>query len=102
MARSMIVMLVAILTMGNSCETAGRRLTAAATAEGQARAAITRPATPDSCVAYVDRVYPKVGEKARWTQRRWEIVADNRDRLADDCRADLDGYWNAVEGSIAQ
>lgn len=96
MARSIIIVLVAILFMGNSCETASERLTAAATTQGQTRAAITRPATPEACVAHVERVYPKVGEKARWTQKRWEIVADNRDRLADDCRADLDGYWNAV------
>jgi hypothetical protein len=26
-----------------------------------------------------------------------EIVADNRDRLADDCGVALDEYWNAVD-----
>jgi len=97
MARSLIILLVAILTMGNSCQTVGQRLDVAAKAEGQARAKVPRPATPESCVAHIERVFPKVGEKARWTQKRWEIVADNRDRAADDCQADLDGYWQSVD-----
>lgn len=98
MARSVIIILFAVLTMGNSCETTGERLDAAATSQGRASAETTRPATPEACVAHVERVYPKAGEKARWTQKRWEIVADNRDRLADDCKADLDGYWDSVAG----
>ena len=96
MARALIILMAAILAMGNSCETASERLNAAATVQGQARAGIARPETPEACVAHIDRVYPKVGEKARWTQKRWEIVADNRDRLADDCRSYLDEYWESV------
>lgn len=97
MARSLIIILVAILTMGNSCQTTGKRLDAAATSTGQARAIVSRPVTPEACIAHMERVIPTVGEKARWTQKRWEFVADNRDRLADDCRADLDGYWDNVK-----
>jgi cytochrome c5 len=97
MARSVIILLASILVMGNSCQTAEERMAAAAKAQGEVQAKIARPVTPDSCIAKVERVKPKVGEKARWTQKRWEIVADNRDRLADDCRETLDGYWNEIE-----
>jgi len=93
----MIVLAACILMMGNSCQTAGERMAAAAKAKGETQAKIARPVTPDSCTAKVERVKPKIGEKARWTQRRWEIVADNRDRLADDCGETLEGYWDEVE-----
>jgi hypothetical protein len=38
-------------------------------------------------MAHVERVIPKVGEKFRWINQRWEVTADNRDRQADDCAA---------------
>ena len=102
MARTVIILMAAILTMGASCQTQGQRLDAAATATGQVRAVIPRPITPEACTAHMERVVPKIGEKARWTQKRWEIVADNRDRLADDCGVALDDYWNAVAKIGAQ
>ncbi|SCM80020.1 conserved hypothetical protein [uncultured Pleomorphomonas sp.] len=36
------------------------------------------------------RVVPKPGEKWRAVQGRWEIVADNEDRRAQDCAAFYD------------
>ncbi len=45
---------------------------------------------PDACKAHVDRVSPRVGEPWPVVQKRWEIVADNRDQQADDCAA-----WDA-------
>ena len=100
MARSVIILAMAVLL--SACQTQGQRLDAAATATGQSQAVIPRPVTPAACTAHMERVVPKLGEKARWTQKRWEIVADNRDRLADDCQADLDDYWNAVARIGAQ
>jgi cytochrome c5 len=97
MARSIIVLLACILMMGNSCQTAAERMAAAAKAQGEASAKVARPVTPESCIAKMERVKPKIGEKARWTQKRWEIVADNRDRLADDCKQTLDSYWDEIE-----
>jgi hypothetical protein len=61
---------------------------AAARAQGELNARSPEVIAPEACTAHIERVVPKVGEKARWTQRRWEIVADNRDRQADDC-----GEW---------
>ena len=102
MARSMIVMFAAVLAMGSSCQTSEERMEKAATITGQTRAEIARPETPPSCTAKMERVKPKAGEKARWAQRRWEIVADNRDRLAVDCGAELDTYWDMIEKVGAQ
>jgi hypothetical protein len=96
MARSVIILMSAILTMGASCQTQNQRLDAAATTIGETRAALPRPATPESCTARIGRVVPKVGEKARWVIKRWEVVAENRNRLAENCEADMDEYWNAV------
>ena len=36
------------------------------------------------------RVMPKVGEKVRWSQKRWEYSADAVDRQIDDCPA----FWD--------
>jgi len=95
MARALIILAMAVLL--SACQSDSKRLDSAATATGQASAVTPRPITPESCTAKIERVYPKIGEKARWTQKRWEIVADNRDRLADNCGAALDDYWNAVD-----
>lgn len=78
------------------CGTAVARLDQAAEATGATRAGIVRPATPESCTAKMERVKPKLGEKTRWTLKRWEIVADNRDQLAADCGAALDAYWDEI------
>lgn len=92
-----LIFLAATLAL-SGCGTTSARLNHASATAGTVRAEIARPATPKSCIAKMERVRPKVGEKARWTQKRWEFVADNRDRLADDCGADLDAYWDAVGG----
>jgi len=90
MARPMIVALVLLaVSMTNSaCQSAGDRLAAAARAQGELNAHNPEVIATAACTAHMERVVPKVGEKARWTQKRWEIVADNRDRQADDC-----GEW---------
>lgn len=84
-SRSLMVALVLIGLAG--CQTSKQRLEAAATVTGQTRAVAPKLDLPDACTAHMERVVPKVGEKARWSQTRWEIVADARDRQADDCRA---------------
>lgn len=90
MARQMIVALVllAVSMTAGACQSAGERLAAAARAQGELNARAPEVTAPEACTAHMERVVPKVGEKARWTQKRWEIVADNRDRQADDC-----GEW---------
>jgi len=72
----------------SACQSAGERLAAAARTQGEVNARAPEVIAPEACTAHMERVVPRVGEKARWTQKRWEIVADNRDRQADDC-----GEW---------
>lgn len=86
MARALISILTACLLLGGCQSLNGRAITAAET-QGAAQALSSFPDLPEACVAKVERVLPKVGEKARWTQKRWEFVADNRDRLTEDCAA---------------
>jgi cytochrome c5 len=97
MARALIITLAAISLMGASCQTTERRIEAAARAKAEAETETPRPSAPEACVGHIERVVPKVGEKARWTQKRWEIVADNRDRQADDCGAWIDAIFD-VDG----
>jgi hypothetical protein len=86
-ARSLMLVPLGLMLMGASCQTSGQRLDTAASTLGQTRAVAPKLDLPDTCTTHVERVDPKVGEKARWSQNRWEIVADARDRQADDCRA---------------
>jgi starvation-inducible outer membrane lipoprotein len=79
--------LVSVALLLSSCETLTKQLERAAVTTGQTQAHFDFPDLPDACIAKVQRVIPKVGEKVRWTQSRWEITADNRDQLAADCDA---------------
>jgi hypothetical protein len=90
MARPMIfaLALLAVAVTASACQSTGERLAAAARAQGELNARPPEVIAPEACIAHMERVVPKLGEKARWTQKRWEIVADNRDRQADDC-----GQW---------
>ncbi|MHC2298131.1 hypothetical protein [Rhizobium mongolense] len=83
MARAALIF-IAVLLAG--CQSVDKRVTAAATVQGQARAYVPFPDLPEACVAKVGRV--RLGDEP-WViiHRRWQIVADNRDRQADDCKA---------------
>ncbi|QRM43970.1 hypothetical protein [Rhizobium sp. BG4] len=79
--------LVSIALLVAGCQSVTKQINEAATTTGQTQAHFDFPDLPDACTAKVERVIPKVGEKVRWTQSRWEITADNRDQLAADCDA---------------
>jgi len=74
------------------------RLDAAATTTGQAAAGVNLAEWPDRCRQHMERVIPKAGEKARWVQKRWQIVADQQDRRTDDCAA----YYDDVRAGLAR
>ena len=90
MARPLIVSLTLIVAAvtASACQSSTGRLLVSASAQGEAKAESPEVIAPGACTTHMERVVPKIGEKARWTQKRWEIVADNRDRQADDC-----GQW---------
>jgi hypothetical protein len=79
------------------CRSTEGRLIEAAKAQGQAKAQVIIPALPDECRKHMGRVYPKAGEKARWTQKRWEFSADAVDRQIDDCAAFNDDLKSKLE-----
>ena len=85
MARSALILLAIVLA---ACQADDKpaRLSAAAVTQGQAKAVISFPDPPPACVAKIGRV--RIGDEP-WviTFKRWQIVADNRDRQADDCTA---------------
>lgn len=87
MERKTLILVALLLMPLASCQTVEGRASAAAEARGQSAAAVDFPPLPEACTAHVQRVKPKVGEKFRWIQNRWEVTADNRDRQADDCKA---------------
>ncbi|KAA3527036.1 hypothetical protein GOZ96_04660 [Agrobacterium vitis] len=93
MAKTALILLCLALA---SCTTTQQRLTAASKAKGEAQAQTTLPSLPEACTALVERVYPKLGEKVRWTQKRWEITAENRDQLAKDCGSWWEEYRTRV------
>lgn len=87
--------LTTILSGCGSTDTA--RLDAASKAAGQAKAGIHLADLPVECRQHMDRVTPKAGEKARWVQKRWQIVADQQDRRTDGCAA----YYDDVRAGLA-
>lgn len=62
----------------------------AADAKGRALASTSFPDLPAACTAKMERVKPKREEPRVITLKRWDVVADNRDRQAADC-----GAWGA-------
>ena len=82
-----LIPIIALLISAKGCQTMDAQMKEAATVKGQTAASFDFPDLPAACTDHVDRVVPKVGEKVRWSQERWEITADNRDRKADDCAA---------------
>jgi hypothetical protein len=62
-----------------------KRLIAAAQAIGVTKAQDPGTRLPEECRLHMERVLPKAGEKARWTQKRWEFSADNIDAQIDRC-----------------
>jgi len=75
-----------MLALLAGCQSLTGRASIAAAVEGQARASVPFPDLPEACVAKMGRVWP--GDE-RWVivQKRWQILAENRDRQADDCVA---------------
>jgi len=61
------------------------RLVAASKTLGVTRAKTNPPDLPSECREHMGRVVPKAGEKARWTQKRWEFSADQIDAQIDRC-----------------
>lgn len=68
------------------------RVIAAAKIIGEVKAQSTKPSLPPDCREHIRRIYPKVGEKYRGTQLRWESSADAIDAQIDRC-AQFNDDW---------
>jgi hypothetical protein len=53
--------------------------------QDEARAQTIVPELPPECREHIQRLLPKLGEKVRWTQDRWEYSADLVDARIDRC-----------------
>jgi hypothetical protein len=98
MARSALIMIPLALALmsAKGCQTIEQRASAAAEVQGRAQAATPFPELPDACTAKTGRVIPKADEPRVVTLRRWDVVADVRDRQAADCAewgADMKEGW---------
>lgn len=83
--------------MSAGCATTEKRLEAAAVTKGKVSAGVTLAPLPDDCRKHMGRVVPKVGEKVRWTQKRWEYSADAGDRQIDDCAEFYDAQRSRMQ-----
>ncbi len=88
--------LTALICSG--CATTERRLAVAAGTTGRIAAGVDLPDLPAECRERMARVVPKEGEKWRWVQKRWEIVADAEDKRVARCAA---FYDDVAEGFAA-
>ncbi|MBO0141523.1 hypothetical protein JZX87_10145 [Agrobacterium sp. Ap1] len=95
--KALMLLPLALLLMSNKgCQTIEGRSQAAAVVTGEAKASTPLPALDASCDAKTGRVIPKPDEPRVVTLKRWEVVADNRDRQSEDCSAwwaDLSKRW---------
>lgn len=83
MVRAALILLM-LLT---GCQSIQGRAERAAEAKGRAEASNPFPDLPAACTAKVERVRPKPDEPRVITLKRWDVVADIRDRKAQDCEA---------------
>lgn len=61
------------------------RADSAAAAIGRMLVAPQKPKLPPECLSAMGRTYPRLGEKFRATQLRWEYLADVEDALKRRC-----------------
>ncbi|MCM2293786.1 hypothetical protein NAC44_15775 [Allorhizobium sp. BGMRC 0089] len=98
-ARALMACLPAGLLLALAgCGSTDRALQQAATMKGQATAQLALPTLPNACTAKTGRVVPGLNEPHVITQKRWEVVADHRDRQSADCRSWWQSYRKGVEG----
>jgi crotonobetainyl-CoA:carnitine CoA-transferase CaiB-like acyl-CoA transferase len=82
-----LTVLSGALTTFSGCSTTDQigKLEKVAKVQGEARAQTTVPGLPPECREHMERVVPKLGEKVRWTHKRWEYSADQADAQIDRC-----------------
>lgn len=91
MATKALILLAGVLAGCATTDDTGKRVSAAAVTQGEAKAERPKLILPEACTALVERV--KLRDEPWVVFRfRWEVSADNRDHLAKDCQAWADDY----------
>lgn len=96
MVRRTMILIPLLALAGCKATDRAAALSAARQAEAVASAKIGLPNLPGTCTAKVGRVRPAPTEPRVVTLKRWEVVADNRDRQSDDCAA----WWAAYRTAL--
>lgn len=80
------MVVLGLLTILSGCGGTDREaLSAAAEVLGRSEVRPHLADLPAECRRRSGRVVPQIGEKPRWTQKRWEYVADATDRQIANC-----------------
>jgi hypothetical protein len=86
-----LILFAALLAGCATFDNTGKRVSAAAVTQGQAKAERPKLVLPPACTALVERV--KLRDEPWVVFRfRWEVSADNRDQMARDCQAWAEDY----------
>lgn len=97
--RALMLIPVVLALMGNrGCQTAGDRVEEAYAAKARAEAQAGLPSLPADCSAHIGPVPRRAGDLASHVIKRWEVLAANRDRQADNCAAWWGDYKMRIEG----
>jgi hypothetical protein len=83
----MLFPIVLALMSNKDCQTIEQRAVCAAVIQGETKAETPFPDLPDACIAKTGRVRPAADEARVITLKRWDVVADIRDRQSADCAA---------------
>lgn len=94
----MVAALGLIAMTSGGCRTdEAARLDASAAEMGRLAAGVHLPDWPQYCSEPMLAVVPKVGEKYRWTQARWEMVRAAENRRVEWCA----GHYRAIANEFA-
>lgn len=99
MERLALIVVLAVASTGAACQTPQSRISNAVSVQAVVRSP-PKPELPASCTEMMERVKPRLGEAWVVYDRRWNIVADNRDQAAADCQSQWDAYWSAYSAAL--
>ena len=89
MARKTLMLLVVLLS---SCQTTQNRLSNAVETNTLASTGVNLPNLPLSCIQHMEKAYPNKNEPWVVTQKRWEILAENKNDQISNCEK----WYNSI------
>lgn len=99
--KAALIVVLAIASTGAACQTPQSRISTAVSVQAVVRNP-PKPELPVSCTELMERVKPRLGEAWVVYDRRWNIVADNRDQASRDCQMEWESFWVAYSAFLSQ